>query len=171
MKSICNGYLYGDATLRQSLIKKYGEKRIKNAVEENLSADLIEQTSKKCPNCKAWMQKLDGCNKMTCSKCHCYFCWLCFKILSKNDPYSHFNSANSVCYAKLFEGVENEDNDGNENNNNQAVQALDRLNNVNINVGDHREDANENEESDYEYNPADFDVDDDDEDDDGIIFR
>ena len=158
----------GDATLRQNLIKKYGEKRIQKAVEENLSAEFIQETSKKCPNCKSWMQKLDGCNKMTCSKCHCYFCWLCFKILSKNDPYSHFNSANSECFEKLFEGVERNDEEPNNNNNNNNNEALDRLNNIRIN--DNNED--DNDESDYEYNPADFEVDEDeDDDDDGIIFR
>lgn len=158
LKSICNGYLHGDAAQRERLIKKYGEKRIQKAVEENLSAEFIQETSKKCPNCKSWMQKLDGCNKMTCTKCHCYFCWLCFKILSKNDPYSHFNSANSECFEKLFEGVEN-----NENNNNN--------NNDNDNIQENNENNDENNEVDFEYNPADFEFDDDDEDDDGIIFR
>ena len=94
------------------------------------------------------MQKLDGCNKMTCSKCHCYFCWLCFKVLSKNDPYSHFNSANSECFEKLFEGV---------------IQTREDIqNNDNQNAEEHDDD------SDFEYNPADFLTD---EDDDGIIFR
>ena len=47
---------------------------------------------------------------MTCSKCHCYFCWLCLKKLIKSDPYSHFNNANSECFAKLFEGTFTQDN-------------------------------------------------------------
>lgn len=105
----------GDKSVKEDLERRYGQKRILRAIEENSSMELIENTSKQCPNCRSWMQKLDGCNKMTCSKCHCYFCWLCFKVLSKSDPYSHFNSANSECFEKLFEGVytnvNNDDND------------------------------------------------------------
>jgi len=73
--------------------------------------ELIESTSKRCPNCRSWVQKLDGCNRMTCTKCHCYFCWICLKLLSKVDPYSHFNNSNSDCFEKLFEGVIQNDGD------------------------------------------------------------
>ena len=114
MKEICNQYLYGDAIVKEALIKQYGESRIKRAMEETSSMELIQRTSKQCPSCRSWMQKLDGCNKMICSKCHCYFCWLCMKVLSKNDPYSHFNSSNSECYEKLFEGVVNNAENDNE---------------------------------------------------------
>ncbi len=95
-----------DDSLRDSLIKRYGEKRLQRAIEEYQSINLIQKTSKKCPNCRSWMQKLDGCNKMTCSKCQCYFCWLCLKELSKSDPYSHFNKFDSECFEKLFENIE-----------------------------------------------------------------
>ena len=105
MKKICTDYTSGDEEVRKQLQKKYGEKRIKAAIEETYSMDLIRDTSKQCPKCNSWMQKLDGCNKMACVRCHTYFCWLCFKILSKNDPYSHFNSRNSECFEKLFEGA------------------------------------------------------------------
>ncbi len=116
LKEICMSYKNGDKSVREQLIKKYGEKRIKSAIEETSSMELIENTSKQCPQCKSWMQKLDGCNKMTCVKCHCYFCWLCKKILSKSDPYSHFNSANSECFDKLFEGVINHQEDDDDDN-------------------------------------------------------
>jgi E3 ubiquitin-protein ligase RNF14 len=110
MKEVCFKYTNGSEEERKDLIKRFGEARIKRAIEETSSMDLIVNTSKQCPNCKSWMQKLDGCNKMTCSKCHCYFCWLCRKVLSKVDPYAHFNSANSECFEKLFEGMVNENN-------------------------------------------------------------
>ncbi len=146
MKRICTEYTTGDAETRRFLQKKYGEKRIKAAIEETYSMDLIRDTSKQCPKCNSWMQKLDGCNKMTCARCNTYFCWLCFKILSKNDPYSHFNSRNSECFEKLFEGAWGQ--------NNQAENYQDNFNGIDL----------------IDDNDFGLEEDEDDENDDGIIF-
>ena len=83
---------------------------------------------------------------MTCSKCQTYLCWLCLGILSKVDPYAHFNSKTSICYEKLFEGIDQPDND---RNNHERFEFL----------------------PDYDNNEADedFEVNDDDENDDFII--
>ena len=35
------------------------------------------QISKACPRCSAAVDKIDGCNHMTCSTCKFEFCWLC----------------------------------------------------------------------------------------------
>lgn len=43
-------------------------------------------------------QKLDGCNKMTCTGCMQYFCWLCMGSLSRANPYRHFNDPSSPCF-------------------------------------------------------------------------
>lgn len=32
---------------------------------------------KECPSCHHGIEKVDGCNHMTCGKCHFEFCWLC----------------------------------------------------------------------------------------------
>jgi hypothetical protein len=59
-----------------------------------------------------FVQKKDGCNKMTCTKCHAYFCWLCLTVITTlSDPYTHFSSVGSPCFNRLFEGVIDEDND------------------------------------------------------------
>ena len=52
------------------------------------------------------VQKTEGCNKMTCTKCRSYFCWLCNTLLSRSTPYSHFSIRGSPCFERLFEGVE-----------------------------------------------------------------
>ncbi|MGH0149810.1 UNVERIFIED_CONTAM: hypothetical protein FKN15_016084 [Acipenser sinensis] len=55
-------------------------------------------------SCK-WLpriQKVDGCNKMTCINCHQYFCWLCMCQLSRANPYGHFNNSTMPCFNQLF---------------------------------------------------------------------
>ena len=37
----------------------------------------IKLNTKKCPTCKANIEKNDGCNQMTCFKCKYSFCWEC----------------------------------------------------------------------------------------------
>ena len=34
---------------------------------------------KRCPYCKFWTEKNEGCNHMTCSQCHFQWCWICEK--------------------------------------------------------------------------------------------
>ena len=34
---------------------------------------------KRCPNCKFWTEKNEGCNHMTCSQCKFQWCWVCEK--------------------------------------------------------------------------------------------
>ena len=48
-----------------------------------------------------WWQKIDGCNKMTCTKCHTFFCWLCKLVLPRANPYIHYRN-NPKCH--LFPG-------------------------------------------------------------------
>ena len=75
-------------------------------MDESYSESWIERFSKKCPACKASIQKIDGCNKMTCFNCRRNFCWLCNRLLNNEDPYKHYNSEKGHCYGKLFEGLE-----------------------------------------------------------------
>ena len=46
---------------------------------------------------------------MTCYKCRSYFCWICFQLLDKVNPYKHFNNPNSPCFNQLFAGVDLDD--------------------------------------------------------------
>lgn len=42
-----------------------------------MNAKWLTANSKKCPKCKAWIQKTHGCNWMECASCKHGFCWLC----------------------------------------------------------------------------------------------
>jgi len=48
---------------------------------------LIDNTTKRCPHCKAPIEKNEGCNHMTCV-CNGQFCWTCGLIYT-DDHYSN----------------------------------------------------------------------------------
>lgn len=96
---------------------KYGKKIIELAVSDYVAQEQFEELIRsgeaeivKCPNCCTYIQRSDGCNKMTCSKCLVFFCNLCGDRLNRNDPYEHYNNPMNSCFGKLFLGmVANED--------------------------------------------------------------
>ena len=59
------------------LKKPHGE----NPCEEKMDKSIIEYALnnfvKKCPNCSIIIEKNNGCNHITCSKCQYQWCWLC----------------------------------------------------------------------------------------------
>jgi hypothetical protein len=48
-----------------------------NKDEENFLEYAKREKIKMCPKCKTWIEKIDGCNHMTCSKCKYEFCYIC----------------------------------------------------------------------------------------------
>ncbi|KAM9311593.1 E3 ubiquitin-protein ligase RNF14 [Gastrophryne carolinensis] len=99
-------YLTADEEGKRFLEKRYGKRVLQKAVEELESMEWLEQNSKSCPRCGTFIQKIDGCNKMTCTGCRQYFCWLCMNILSRGNPYQHFNDPSSGCFNQcLDEGI------------------------------------------------------------------
>jgi len=106
MKKLRETYINGTEEEKEELIKKYGKKVFQRMIEEGYSEAWLERFSQKCPKCKAGIQKIDGCNKMTCFQCRTNFCWLCNAFLNQLNPYTHFNNPKTKCYNKLFEGIE-----------------------------------------------------------------
>jgi len=102
-------YLDADCAGKKILEKRFGKQTIKKLIEESFTQDWLNENSKKCPHCKTSIQKVDGCNKMTCSKCHAYFCWMCMANLSRANPYFHFNVPGTPCHNRLFHGMTNPD--------------------------------------------------------------
>lgn len=51
---------------------------------ESETANWILANTKKCPKCSVRIEKNQGCNHMTCRKCHYEFCWICMEEWSKH---------------------------------------------------------------------------------------
>lgn len=104
-----NEYLEADETNKRFLEQRYGKRVIQKALEEMESKEWLEKNSKSCPCCGTHIEKLDGCNKMTCTGCMQYFCWLCMGSLSRANPYRHFNDPSSPCFNRLFQAMHIDD--------------------------------------------------------------
>ncbi|XP_012774392.1 E3 ubiquitin-protein ligase RNF14 isoform X2 [Maylandia zebra] len=111
LRNLRDEYLSATASGQKFMEQRYGKRVIQKAVEESFSRDWLSENCKCCPRCGTNIQKVDGCNKMTCTSCKQYFCWLCLGVLSKVNPYSHFNNPHSPCYNQLFLGVDPDEDD------------------------------------------------------------
>ena len=110
IKELKDVYDNGDTDIKRSLEQQYGKDNLLKAFQEYDSHSWIKSNSKECPSCHANIEKSHGCNKMVCTHCTAHFCWLCSAILSRHNPYSHFQYGSSPCAGKLFDGVVMDDN-------------------------------------------------------------
>eukprot|EP00079_Xenopus_tropicalis_P015345 XP_004912890.1 PREDICTED: E3 ubiquitin-protein ligase RNF14 [Xenopus tropicalis] len=106
LMALRNEYLEADEAGKQFMEKRYGKRMIQKALEEMESKEWLEENAKSCPRCGTNIQKTEGCNKLTCTGCKQYFCWLCLGVLSRANPYSHYNDPSSACFNQLFLGME-----------------------------------------------------------------
>ncbi|XP_034260640.1 E3 ubiquitin-protein ligase RNF14 [Pantherophis guttatus] len=104
-----NEYLEADEATKRFLEQRYGKRVIQKALEEMESKKWLETNSKSCPCCATPIEKLNGCNRMRCTACMQYFCWLCMGVLSRINPYQHFSDPGSPCFNLLFQAMEIED--------------------------------------------------------------
>ena len=60
----------------------------KEIMDEWIKGD--SENRKLCPKCACGIEKIEGCNHMTCSECRCHFCWICLKIYDDaQETYKH----------------------------------------------------------------------------------
>nr|XP_018904544.1 PREDICTED: E3 ubiquitin-protein ligase RNF14-like [Bemisia tabaci]XP_018904545.1 PREDICTED: E3 ubiquitin-protein ligase RNF14-like [Bemisia tabaci]XP_018904546.1 PREDICTED: E3 ubiquitin-protein ligase RNF14-like [Bemisia tabaci] len=104
-RALVLAYQNGDAKQREELELRYGHRQLQALLFDELSTQWISSNSKNCPNCSSPIEKNDGCNKMTCTKCGIFFCWVCGTCLSQDRPYDHFSNRTSKCFNLLFEGA------------------------------------------------------------------
>ena len=75
-------------------------RRERELIEEVRSEGVMRQIAKRCPRCRGYIEKSEGCNKMSCS-CGCKFCYRCGKDITEVG-YDHFGA--TTC--NLFEQSE-----------------------------------------------------------------
>ncbi|KAF4524649.1 hypothetical protein B566_EDAN013757 [Ephemera danica] len=113
-QKLVNDYNTGNEEARSLLERRYGRKQLQRLVDTVLSEQWVSTNSQNCPRCNVSIEKSSGCNKMTCWKCGCFFCWLCLTKLDLAMPYLHFNRPNTRCFNRLFEGIDEDDDEGDE---------------------------------------------------------
>ncbi|XP_068187354.1 E3 ubiquitin-protein ligase RNF14 isoform X2 [Antennarius striatus] len=111
LRNLRDNYLTATADEKKFMEQRFGKRVIQKAVEESFSRDWLNENCKCCPRCGTNIQKVSGCNKMTCTSCKQDFCWLCLHMLSKGNPYGHFSNPNLACFNQLFL-VDGEEDDG-----------------------------------------------------------
>ena len=122
-----NGHKYCYDCLRPP----HGDK----SCDYNLEKELIDWTKgkrvKRCPRCKIYTEKNEGCNHMTCVNCKYQWCWLC----EGEYKYGHYDSGKcqGQQFAKADYPKEIAFNNNNNENNNNRPNRLNRNNRINRN--------------------------------------
>jgi hypothetical protein len=75
--------------------EQYQHWKLNSTESEKQYKEWAEKNSKKCPQCKAGIEKNGGCNHIKCTKCNCNFCWLCGAIF--NTTREHFGFTSGTC--------------------------------------------------------------------------
>ena len=72
--------------------KDGGSAMFRQWLEEN-------KNTKLCPHCQTPIEKIEGCNKMTCTACRKVFCWLCRAPFDSEDEcYDHLRQNHGGCF-------------------------------------------------------------------------
>ena len=92
-----NGHIYCFECLRPP----HGKSKCDEVMEKDFMKWKKNKRVKRCPRCKMYTEKNEGCNHMTCVSCQYQWCWLCEGAYS----YSHYNSGK--CQGHQFTRADN----------------------------------------------------------------
>ena len=62
------------------------------SVQDRLFNEWANVHGKRCPECKSVVEKISGCNHITC-RCGAHFCWTCGMTFRADEIYQHMSSA------------------------------------------------------------------------------
>ena len=64
--------------------KPHGRKKCEDIMDKEFEEWKSHKIVKRCPCCRMWTEKNEGCNHMTCAECKFQWCWLCLGPYSLN---------------------------------------------------------------------------------------
>ena len=64
--------------------KPHGRKKCADIMDKEFEEWKSHKIVKRCPCCRMWTEKNEGCNHMTCAECKFQWCWLCLGPYSQN---------------------------------------------------------------------------------------
>ena len=64
--------------------------RSADEIRKKIEEKMTEAKVRTCPKCSTRFFKEEGCNKMTCTKCGTFSCYICRKEIPKKVKYKHF---------------------------------------------------------------------------------
>ena len=64
--------------------KPHGRKKCVDIMDKEFEEWKSHKIVKRCPCCRMWTEKNEGCNHMTCAECKFQWCWLCLGPYSLN---------------------------------------------------------------------------------------
>ena len=76
----------------------HGKKKCSEMVDKEFEEWRSHKIVKRCPCCRMWTEKNEGCNHMTCVECKFQWCWLCQKPYNYNHFYE--GSCNGLQFYK-----------------------------------------------------------------------
>ena len=79
----CN---FGHTFCFDCLNKPHGKRNCSEIIDKEFEKWKSHKILKRCPNCRMWTEKNEGCNHMTCVECKFQWCWLC----QKQYNYNHY---------------------------------------------------------------------------------
>ena len=96
----CN---FGHDFCFECLKQPHGKKNCEEIIDADFEEWKKHKIVKRCPNCKIWTEKNEGCNHMTCVECKFQWCWLCQKKYSSD----HYTTGS--CKGLQFEKEQDEE--------------------------------------------------------------
>lgn len=58
--------------------KQWDQQGLQKDAAMEATAQYLSKFTKECPRCGCHIEKNEGCDHMTCTRCECSFCWVCF---------------------------------------------------------------------------------------------
>ncbi|CAF5216391.1 unnamed protein product, partial [Rotaria magnacalcarata] len=99
--------------LRCDEVEKGIELEMRKFIEEHVTEAMI----RKCPRCTQRFYKVEGCNKMTCSSCGLFICYVCRETINGYDHFTNnerctlSNQSEKIHYEEMVQAYQNAKNE------------------------------------------------------------